>query len=177
VFVDETGSELAYRSVGMFYDAIEVGGSAGQAGQQASFFASRIALLRARRRTISYPFRWLCVAMHASVVLLLVFVTEVILAFANMVTRAQEAMPSVSGAPSMSTFTSFNLEGLQLVQGLVIPLVLIFTAANAIVPSIAEGGNKYKVLSNLGIMSAISGVSLLVLPMVAETLFKSVSQV
>ena len=177
VFIDETGSELAYRSVGMFYDAIEVGGSAGQAGQQASLFASRIALLRARRRTISYPFRWLCVAMHASVVLLLIFVTEVILAFANMVTSAQEAMPSVSGAPSMSSFTSFNLEGLQMVQGLVIPLVLIFTAANAIVPTIAEGGGKYKILSNIGIMSAISGVSLIVLPMVAETLFKSVSQV
>ena len=37
-FIDETGSELTNRSVGMFYDAIEVGGSAGQAGQQAAFF-------------------------------------------------------------------------------------------------------------------------------------------
>lgn len=176
IFVDETGSELANRSVGMFYDAIEVGGSAGQAGQQASFFASKIALLRARRRTVAYPFRWLCIAMHASVVLLLIFVTEVILAFASMVTKAQEAMPSVSGAPSVSAFASFNLSGLEVMHGMVLPLVLIFTVANSIVPSLAEGGSKYKILNNLGIMGAISGISLLLLPALADALFKSVSQ-
>jgi len=177
VFVDETGSELANRSVGMFYDAIEVGGSAGQAGQQASLFASKISLLRARRRTVAYPFRWLCIAMHASVVVLLVFVTEVILAFANMVAKAQETMPSVSGAPSVSSFSSFNLSGLEIMHGMVMPLVLIFTVANAIVPSLAEGGSKYKILNNLGIMALISGGSLMLLPLVADALFQTVSQI
>jgi flagellar protein FlaJ len=176
IFINETGSELSNRSVGMFYDAIEVGGSAGQAGQQASFFASKIALLRARRRTVSYPFRWLCVAMHASTVVLLIFVTEVILAFAGMVMKAQEEMPSVAGAPSVSAFSSFNLSGLEIMRSMVVPLVLIFTAANAIVPSLAEGGSKYKILNNLGIMGAISGACLLLLPVVANALFASVSQ-
>ena len=175
-FIDETGSELANRSVGMFYDAIEVGGSAGQAGQQASFFASKSGLLRARRRTVAYPFRWLCIAMHASVVVLLVFVTEVIMAFAEMVAKAQEAMPSVPGAPSMSAFTSFNLSGLELMHSMVMPLVLVFTVANAIVPSIAEGGSKYKILNNLAITAAISGISLLLLPALADALFTTVSQ-
>ncbi|HJX13478.1 MAG TPA: hypothetical protein VJ377_08130 [Dehalococcoidales bacterium] len=176
-FIDETGSELTNRSVGMFYDAIEVGGSAGAAGQQAANFANRIALLRAKRRTIAGPFRWLCVTMHAAVVVILIFITEVIFAFGGMVSSAQEAMPTVSGAPSLASFSSFNLSGLELMHTLVIPLVLIFTVANAIVPSVAEGGSKFKILSNLGITGAISGMSLLLLPLLAEALFTSISQI
>jgi flagellar protein FlaJ len=176
IFIDETGSELAHRSVGMFYDAIEVGGSAGQAGQQAAFYADKVALLRARRRTVSMPFRWLCMTMHAAVIVILVFITEVIVAFGNMVGSAQDAMPKVDGAPSISALSSFNLSGLDMMHNLVIPLVLIFTLANAITPTLADGGSKYKIMSNLGMTAGISGLSLLILPMLAEALFTSVSQ-
>jgi len=176
IFINETGSELAHRSVGMFYDAIEVGGSAGQAGQQSAAFANRIALLRARRRTISGPFRYLCITMHTAVVIILVFITEVIVAFGSMVMTAQDNIPSVAGAPSLSSFSSFNLSGLELMHTMVMPLVLIFTVANAIVPSLAEGGSKYKILSNLTITAAISGLCLLILPELANSLFTSVSQ-
>jgi len=172
-FVDETGSELANRSVGMFYDTIDMGGSAGDAGYQASLFASRIALLRAKRKTVSSPFRWLCIAMHASVVVLLIFVSEVIMAFAGMVARAQEAMPQVSGTPSFGTFASFNIVGLEIMHDMVVPLVLIFTVANAIAPSLADGGSKYKIFFNMGITAGISGASLLILPTLAEVVFKT----
>lgn len=175
-FIDETGSELANRSVGMFYDAIEVGGAAGQAGQYAAAYANRIAQLRAKRRTISGPFRWLCVTMHAAVIIILVFITEVIVAFGGMVSKAQDSMPTISGAPTLSSFTSFNLSGLSLMHNMVMPLVLIFTVANAIVPALAEGGSKMKIFSNLGITSAISGACLIILPALATTLFTSVAK-
>ncbi|MFH1651017.1 MAG: hypothetical protein ABID87_02775 [Chloroflexota bacterium] len=173
-FIDETGSELANRSVGMFYDTIEVGGSPGQAGYQASLFADNIALLRARRRTVTMPFRWLCMAMHVSVVVLLIFITEIIMAFAGMVTKAQEAMPSVAGAPSLGSFTSFNLSGLEVMHNMVVPLVLVFTIADAVAPSLADGGSWYKILHNLSFTAAISGLCLIFLPVMAEALFKSV---
>jgi archaeal flagellar protein FlaJ len=175
-FIDETGSEMANRSVGMFYDAIEVGGSAGQAGQHAAAFASRVALLRARRRTISGPFRWLCVTMHAAVVVILVFITEVISAFGGMIGQAQDSLPKIAGAPTLSSFSSFNLSGLEVMHSLIVPLVLIYTVADAIVPVLAEGGSKLKIFSNLGITSAISGLCLIVLPVLAKTLFASVAQ-
>jgi archaeal flagellar protein FlaJ len=175
-FIDETGSELTNRSVGMFYDAIEVGGSAGQAGQHAADFANQVAQLRAKRRTISAPFRWLCITMHAAVVVILIFITEVIVAFGGMVSAAQNAMPTVSGSTTLSSFTSFNLSGLQLMHHMVMPLVLVFTVANAIVPVMAEGGSKIKILSNLGITATISGVALIVLPILTNTLFASVSK-
>jgi flagellar protein FlaJ len=175
-FIDETGSEMANRSVGMFYDAIEVGGSAGQAGQHAAAFASRVALLRARRRTVSGPFRWLVVTMHAAVVIILVFITEVITAFGGMIGQAQNSLPQVAGAPSLTSFSSFNLSGLALMHQLVIPLVLIYTVADSIVPVLAEGGSKLKIFSNLAIMSAISGICLIILPALASTLFASVAK-
>ncbi|OGO32401.1 MAG: hypothetical protein A2Z29_02320 [Chloroflexi bacterium RBG_16_56_11] len=176
-FIDETGSELANRSVGMFYDAIEVGGSAGQAGQHAAAFANQVALLRARRRTVAGPFRWLCMTMHTAVVVILIFITEVIVAFGGMLGKAQDTMPSVSGTPTLTSLSSFNLTGLDMMHTLVLPLVLIFTVANAIVPALAAGGSKYKILDNLAITSGISGICLLVLPKMAATLFTSVSQI
>lgn len=175
-FIDETGSELSNRSVGMFYDAIEVGGSAGLAGQHASMFANRLSLLRARRRTVAGPFRWLVVVMHAAVVVILVFITQVIVAFGNMVGQAQQNLPQNTSGYTITSFTSFNLAGLQLMQHMVIPLVLIFTVANAVVPVLAEGGSKYKILSNLGITSLISGACLIILPKLATAIFASVSK-
>jgi archaeal flagellar protein FlaJ len=177
-FVDETGSEVSHRSVGMFYDAIEVGGSAGLAGQHASLFASRIALLRARRRTVGQPFRWLVVVMHSAVILILVFITEIMVSFGNMISQAQDNLPKTSGTsvPTIGALNSFNLSGLEMMQHLILPLVLIFTVANAVVPALAEGGSRYKILSNLGITSAISGVLVIVLPKLAGLLFTTVSQ-
>ena len=40
--------------------------------------------------------------------------------------QASEAMPRVAGASSAATFTSFNVEGLEIMHQLVIPLVLKF---------------------------------------------------
>jgi len=173
-FIEESGSELANRSVGMFYDAIELGGEPERAGYHASLFASKIAMLRARRKTVSSPFRWLCIAMHGAIIALLVFVTEVITIFGEMVAQAEQGMPKISGAPSVGAIASFNFSGLELMHNFVVPLVLIFTIANALAPSIADGGSNYKILYNLGITAAISGVSLALLPSMAGMLFKSI---
>jgi archaellum biogenesis protein FlaJ (TadC family) len=63
-----------------------------------------------------------------------------------------------------------------MMHNLVIPLVLVFTLANAITPTMADGGSKYKIMSNLGMTAGISGLALLILPKLAEALFTSVSQ-
>jgi flagellar protein FlaJ len=173
-FVEETGSELANRSIGMFYDTIDVGGDAEQVGYHTSIFASKIAMLRARRKSVAIPFRWLCITMHAAVVALLIFVSEVITIFGKMVGEAEAAMPQVSGAPVMSAFTSFNIEGLGALHQLVLPLVIVFTVANAMAPTVVDGGSWYKVFFVLGIMCAISGLCLVFIPEVAATLFSAI---
>jgi len=175
-FVEDTGSEVAKRSVGMFYDVVEVGGEPGQAGYRASLYATTLSMLRARRKTISYPFRWLCISMHAAVVALLVFVVEVVITFGGMVGSAQEAMPDTGGGAGVSSFTSFNYAGLGLIHSLVLPLVLVFTVANALAPSVADGGSRWKICYNLSITMAISGACLAFLPSVASTLFSSIQR-
>jgi archaeal flagellar protein FlaJ len=175
-FIDETGSEISNRSIGMFYDAIEVGGSAGLAGRHASMYADRLALLRARRRTVAGPFRWLVIVMHACVVLILVFITDVIVSFGSLIGKAQESLPTNNAGYTIDSFSSFNLAGLEVMQHLIVPLVLIFTVADAIVPTLAAGGSKYKIFSNLGITAGISGLFLIILPKIAAQLFASVSQ-
>ena len=172
-FIEETGSELANRSVGMFYDAIDLGGEPQQAGYHASLFASKIAMLRAKRKTVSSPFRWLCIAMHASLVVLLIFITEVMSIFGEMLYEATQNMPAVSGSAAVTSFTSFNFAGLELMRSMLLPLVFVFTFSDAIAPSIADGGSRYKILYNLGITAVITGASLLTLPTLAEILFRS----
>ena len=176
-FIDETGSEVSQRSVSMFYDSIEVGGSAGLAGRHASMYADRLALLRARRRTVAGPFRWLVIVMHAAVVVILIFITDVIVSFGNMISQAQANLPTNSAGYTIDTFSSFNLAGLDVMQHMIVPLVLIFTIADAIVPVLAAGGSKYKIFSNLGVTATISGVCLIVLPKLAAMLFASVSRI
>ena len=121
-FVDETGSELSHRSVGMFYDAIEVGGSAGQAGQHASMFANRLALLRARRRTVAQPFRWLVVVMHAAVVLILYLLPK----SAPSGTRRRRFRPLRMEACPLFPRRQLNLSGPEILASL-LPLVIVFT--------------------------------------------------
>jgi len=173
-FTEETGSELVHRSIGMFYDSIDVGGDAEQVGYHAGLFANKVASLRAKRKAVATPFRYLCMTMHAAVIALLVFVSEVITIFGNMVGQAEAAMPKISGAPAMGAFTSFNVEGLGVLHTLVLPLVIVFTIADSLAPSIAEGGSWYKVFFNLGILCVISGGCMVFLPEIAGTLFKSV---
>ncbi len=116
----------------------------------------------------------LCMAMHSSIVVLLVFITEVIMSFAVMVSKAETTMPKMAGAPSGSAFTSFNISGLEYMHNLVLPLVLIYTVANAVAPGIADGGSHYKILFNLGLTAIISGMALVFLPKMAGILFTSV---
>jgi archaeal flagellar protein FlaJ len=173
-FVEETGSELANRSVGMFYDSIDVGGDAEQVGYHASIFANKIAILRSKRKTVAIPFRYLCVTMHAAVIALLIFVTEVITIFGTMVGEAEKSLPKMTGSTSINAFTTFNLEGLGILHTLVLPLVIIFTVANALAPTIADGGSWYKLLFNFSIVALISGLCLIFLPQLAGLVFASV---
>ena len=173
-FVEETGSELTHRSIGMFYDSIDVGGDAEQVGYHASLFATKIAMLRAKRKAVAEPFKWLVIVMHAAVAGLLVFVSEIISIFGNMVSKAEAAIPQTGGSVGVSAFTSFNISGLGTLHTLVVPLLIVFTIANSLAPYFVDGGSWYKVFYNLGFLSAISGLAMVCLPQLAGVLFSAV---
>ncbi|MEE8471627.1 MAG: hypothetical protein V3S82_00505 [Dehalococcoidia bacterium] len=174
-FIAETGSELANRSVSMFYDAIELGGDPAKAGYQASLFANKITLLRAQRKSISSSFGWLSLAMHGAIIGLLIFIAEVIGIFGEMVATAQESMPAVTDGPAMGAFTTFNMAGLDIMTSLVFPLVVAFTVGNAMAPSIVDGGSRLKAMRNMGFTLGLSGFCLVAFPFIAKSLFASIT--
>jgi archaellum biogenesis protein FlaJ (TadC family) len=91
-----------------------------------------------------------------------------------MVANVEKTLPKTDSAASISTFASFNFSGLAMMQGMVMPMILIFTFANALAPTIAEGGSKYKFMYNLAVTATISGLAMLVLPSLAGVLFSGV---
>jgi archaellum biogenesis protein FlaJ (TadC family) len=91
-----------------------------------------------------------------------------------MVSQAEAAMPQVNGSPSISAFTSFNMGGLGMLHTLVLPLVIIFTIANSLAPTVVDGGSWYKIFFNLAILAGVSGICMIFIPQLAAALFKTV---
>jgi flagellar protein FlaJ len=175
-FVTENGSELINRSVGMFQDAVNLGGEPEEVGSRTSFFALRIALLRAKRTLISSSFRWLSFLMHAATIGLLVFVVEIMTTFGEAIESIKEALPGTSMPSSIPSLGfSFNFTGLELLQDLSVPVILVFTIVNALAPQVTDGGHKYKFFYYLGITLAISGALLIYVPKMAGMVFGVIS--
>ena len=82
-FVAETGSELVDRSVSTFWDTIKLGGDPDQIGFLSSLFALKISLMRENRKLVSQTFMYLMVPLHAVLIGILLFVTEVMVVFAH----------------------------------------------------------------------------------------------
>ncbi|MCL0091020.1 archaellar assembly protein FlaJ [Dehalococcoidia bacterium] len=173
-FVLETGSMIVNRSVGMFRDAMALGAEAEDAGKRASAYAERLSLLRARRKLVSKPFGWLAFSMHGAVVLLLLFVTEVMTTFGDMIGKIETEIPGAATSSAVGSFLAFDFAGLQLLNALVVPVILVLTAVNAVAPKMADGGHNSKLLYNLSITMGLSGACLIMVPHLTAIIFAGV---
>jgi len=173
--IAETGSEHINRSVRMFWDGVSLGGDPQEVGNRSSLFAMKIALLRARRRMVSSSFSWLCIAMHATIVTLLVFIYQIMLTFATAVQGAQSLEPGEMGI--VATLPSFQFllgdTQLNMLYLMVVVVIAVLTGANAVAIKVTGGGHNYKYLFYLSIMLAISGASFIFVPQVVSMVFGS----
>ena len=171
-FVAESGSEQVQRTVHIFWDGISLGGDPEQVGSRASLYAMKIALLRAKRKLVSATFGWLSIAMHGAIAGLLVFILEIMTLFGKTIEEMQpaEGSKSLIHLPATGLFT-FHFEGLQLLRWLVMVVLVILAGANAFASKAADGGHTHKLFCYLGIMLAISGGCLLVVPKLAAMIF------
>ncbi|MBM3133266.1 MAG: archaellar assembly protein FlaJ [Chloroflexi bacterium] len=175
-FVLECGSTVVNRSVSMFRDAMALGANAEDAGSRASAYAVKIELLRARRRLIARPFGGLTLVMHAAVITLIVFVTEVMTKFGTMIATVEQDIPGATTSSAIGGYFSFNFEGLHLLNTLVMPVILVLTVVNALTPKVVSGGHKCKFFYNLSITMFITGMALLTVPHFAEIIFGTVGK-
>ena len=176
--VNEMGSELVDRTITMFYTALSLGGDAAKIGQASSFYASKIAFLRATRGMIASSFRWLTLPLHVAMVGLLTFIVEIINLFSTSIAVSADELAKTTGGTSSSitsgALITFGVVDLQMVHLLVTTVVLVLTGANAFAPKAAEGGHPIKIVYNLSITMVLTGGILIAVPAFAQSLFGSI---
>lgn len=180
-FVDETGSELVERTIGMFWDALSMGADPGKAGEASSVFAARIAHLRATRSMVAVTFRWLVLPLHGAMVGLLLFIPQIMTLFTEMIQESAESLSdnSRSSLPNSSVpigeLFAFGNVNLSLIHFLVTFVVLVLTIADAYAPKAADGGSNLKTVYNLSIMMFLTGGLMVAVPIFARSIFQSIT--
>ena len=175
-FVGETGSEQVNRSVRIFWDAVTIGGEPERVGNEASDFAMKVALLRAKRGMIGSGFLWLAVAMHIVLSSLLVFIYQTLITFTNLLqTMSPEIQTEglIGNIPVFLTFNS-NLEELSLLYFMIIVIIIVLALANAFTAYAIIGGHIYNLSLYLAMTIAISGAALVFVPPIVKMLFSGI---
>lgn len=179
-FVGETGSELVDRSVGTFWDTIKLGGDPDQIGYLSSLFALKISLLRESRKLVSQTFMMLMVPLHAVLLGVLLFVSEVIVVFASQLAQVQESAVTqsdlaVSSGTDVTSVLAFASPNVAFIRGFALVVTIVLTLVNTWAPHAASGGHHHKVWLYAAVMLLISGLALMTVPWVVHGLFDSVA--
>ncbi len=175
-FIDETGSELVARSVRVYLDGTNLGGDADEVGKRASLLGSKMNQLREKRKLVSDSFTYLSMAMHVVVGFLLIFIVEVVSGFNDLVSSAGVNVPGGPGA-ALGSVLAFNLDNLTFLRNSMVPVLLSLAAANALAPKISDGGYSLTLFFYLGLTSILSGVAMMIAPVLAHVIFGAAATV
>lgn len=176
-FMADTGSELVHRVVRGFWDGNDWGGDPEKIGGFSADMALRVWLLRAKKKLVSSTFNYVVVPMHIALTGTLVFIAEVVTAFNQKLIEAQEVAtienqstitPEEIGIPGALSFQSFDTG---FVTMMVMAVILALTAINGFAPRAAAGGHSFKTAFFCGITMITSGLILLTLPPLAQSMF------
>lgn len=179
-FVAETGSELVDRSVSTFWDTIKLGGDPDQIGYLSSLFALKISLMRENRKLVSQTFMYLMVPLHAVLIGVLLFVTEVMVVFASQLNGVQtQALnntdPTVTGGIDVTSVLAFAAPNIGFLRGFALVVTLFLTVVDTWSPYVTAGGHHHKVWLYAAVMMVFSGICLMGIPHIVGGLFHSVS--
>jgi archaeal flagellar protein FlaJ len=179
-FIEETGSELVDRSVSTFWDTIKVGGDPDSIGFLSSLFALKISLLRENRKLVSQTFMYLMVPLHAVLIGILLFVTEVMVIFAQQLNNIQTQAiantdPTTTGGIDVTSVLAFAAPNIGFIRGFALVVTIVLTLVDTWSPHATSGGHHHKVWLFAAIMLLISGLGLMLIPAVVSGLFQSVA--
>jgi flagellar protein FlaJ len=176
-FVGETGSNLIYKYMNIFRDAMELGGTPDTIGQIVGTSVLEQVLLREKREMFSKGFIVLLVPMHAAMVGIFLFLFYVMLTMSKAITTVMTAYgdsssalsgESMSGMGSMNLFVNFPEA--QMTTYVMIILVLI-TVSNIIAGKIVAGGDRYMFYFFASMLFIITGMIYVVAPLVVNSFF------
>jgi hypothetical protein len=172
------GNLVYTRTARNLQEGIRLGGDPAVVGMLASEFATKVTLLRQTRNLIGSTFMFVVLPMHAALLGIMLFVTEVVRVFGTEITKVQDAnldseLVREAGVSQAITFASPDMGFIGLFVSL---MILLLTFANAFAPYAAAGGHRFKLFVYLSGTLLISGIAMLVIPEIVQNLFKSVSE-
>ncbi len=175
-FITDSGSELINRSTRIFNDAIGLGGDPAEIGKIVSSSSLAIVLFRMKRQLVSSGFTGLIIPLHAVMTVLLVFIIEIMTAFSEAIGKMSELYPSdIQGGMGGSAGIGMDMfgcgEDIVFLYSFTVVCVIVLTIANTVVVKIVDGGGNYKFCFYGAIMSAISGLVLIFIPIVVSGVF------
>ncbi len=182
-FVGATGSDLIDKFTYIFIDAIDLGGDATKVGKLVNTTNLEVVLLRMKRKLVSSSFTTLIFPMHAAMTALVIFIVEILVIFSTMLTKMYSSLDfgasSDIGAGVAGGGISAQSMGFSLFQnvptGLLIEfswgIVIVLTIANTFAAKYVDGGHNNKLCYYGSIMCVISGICLMVVPLVVEAIF------
>lgn len=179
-FISESGSELVDRSVSTFWDTIKLGGDPDAIGYLSSLFALKISLMREARKLVSQTFMYLMIPLHAVLIGILMFVTEVMVVFAvqlnNIQTQAiSNTDPTTTGGIDVTSVLAFASPNVGFIRGFALVVTIVLTVVDTWAPHATAGGHHHKVWLYAAVMMLLSGLGLLLVPQVVHGLFNSVA--
>lgn len=179
-FISETGSELVDRSVSTFWDTIKLGGDPDQIGFLSSLFALKISLMRENRKLVSQTFMYLMIPLHAVLIIILLFVTEVMVVFATQLNNIQTqalsgADPTTTGGTDVTNVLAFASPDINFIRGFALVVTIVLTVVDTWSPHATSGGHHHKVWLYAAVMLLMSGLGLMFVPHIVGGLFHSVA--
>ena len=173
----ETGSDLVVRCVRIFWDGVRVGGDTAKVSTLASEFALKIWLLRADRKLVSTTFSWVAVPMHAVLMGILLFITEVVQVFGGEIGQVQQDSleGGVAAEAGVGDALLFQFSSLEFIPPFVAMVALMLTAANSFAPYAAGGGHGFKLCLYAAIMMIISGLAFIFVPQMVNAIFEGIA--
>lgn len=174
----ETGSELVTRCVRIFHEGIKLGGDPAAVGALAAAFAQKVTLMRATRAMVANTFVFVVIPMHAALLGILLFVTEVVRVFGTKINdvQAQSLDSDLVQEAGVSNAILYSAPDMQFITILVSLTIIMLTVSNAFAPYAAGGGHRFKIFIYASVMMLISGIAMFVVPEMVNHLFKSVSE-
>ena len=167
LFGQETGSLLVSQAAGVFYEATNLGGDPEVSGVLCSLFASKTALLRAKRSGVAATFSWLTLVMHGVISALMVFILEILRKFVMMMQAAMDTLQSDQATAQLGMRAmAFNIPQMGFLEQLTVGLLLVLALINGYAIVASEGTNILKISLYLSIMLLVSGIAFLIVPAV-----------
>ncbi|MCE4621146.1 MAG: type II secretion system F family protein [Desulfurococcales archaeon] len=156
MFAYETGSEIVRRSVKVLSEALELGGDPGKVGEILSDHNNQLITLRRLRQQVAGNFMITTIVMHASMVMIAVFIAKLLEYFTSLLSAYKVGIP-----PELADFIVIGSVDTKMLMTVTVIFSILLTVVNAYMIARVRPRSILAFWYFLAILAAITGVTLI----------------